>query len=218
MRDMQAAFSSLPTPKMTPAVAYRRLVRNDVERVSLDAFAHRVAATGIVPYPPGIPMLMPGESAGPADGPFVGYLRALRDWDRHFPGFGHETHGVEMEEGDTTCIPQAIECGGGDVHGVRQSRRDVFQRGGLFHEAHAGLTVRGPAAMMFGLFMVGAALQAVAMRHESMAVTYAIVLGLEAVTASLLSVWLLHERTSAMRIGGIALVVAGIVLLKIGES
>lgn len=100
MRDMQAAFSSLPTVQMTPALAYRRLVRNEVERVALDQFAHRVAATGIVPYPPGIPMLMPGESAGPADGPFVGYLRALRDWDRRFPGFGHETHGVEVEDGE----------------------------------------------------------------------------------------------------------------------
>ena len=89
-----------PDSRMTPAAAYRRLVRNDVERVGLDAFANRVAATGIVPYPPGIPMLMPGESAGPADGPFVGYLRALRDWDRRFPGFGHETHGVEMEDGE----------------------------------------------------------------------------------------------------------------------
>ena len=84
-----------------------------------------------------------------------------------------------------------------------------FSVAGYFTKLTQGLTVRGPAAMMFGLFMVGAALQAVAMRHESMAVTYAIVLGLEAVTASLLSVWLLHERTSAMRIGGIALVVAG---------
>lgn len=68
--------------------------------MALDQFAHRVAAAGIVPYPPGIPMLMPGESAGPADGPFVGYLRALRDWDRRFPGFGHETHGVEVEDGE----------------------------------------------------------------------------------------------------------------------
>ena len=27
------------------------------------------------------------------------YLRALRDWDRRFPGFGHETHGVEVDGG-----------------------------------------------------------------------------------------------------------------------
>jgi arginine decarboxylase len=36
MHDLQEAFSTLPSPKMTPAEAYRCLVRNQVERVSLD--------------------------------------------------------------------------------------------------------------------------------------------------------------------------------------
>jgi arginine/lysine/ornithine decarboxylase len=81
---------------MTPAGAYRRLVRNQVERVHLDEAANRVVATSVVPYPPGIPMMMPGENLGSADGPHIGYLRSLRDWDRSFPGFGHETHGVEI--------------------------------------------------------------------------------------------------------------------------
>jgi hypothetical protein len=30
-------------------------------------------------------MLMPGESTGSADGPYIRYLKALRDWDRRFP-------------------------------------------------------------------------------------------------------------------------------------
>ncbi len=45
-------------------------------------------------------MMMPGECAGPADGPYIGYLKALRAWDRAFPGFGHETHGVEVHAGE----------------------------------------------------------------------------------------------------------------------
>jgi arginine/lysine/ornithine decarboxylase len=100
MHHLQEAFSTLPTPRMTPADAYRQLVRNHVERVNLDELAGRVVATSVVPYPPGIPMMMPGESAGPADGPYVGYLKALREWDRRFPGFGHETHGVEVDDGE----------------------------------------------------------------------------------------------------------------------
>ena len=52
------------------------------------------------------------------------------------------------------------------------------------------------------------------MRNQPMAVTYVIVLGLEAVTALLLSIWLLQETASAIRFGGIALVVAGIILLR----
>ena len=43
-------------------------------------------------------------------------------------------------------------------------------------------------------------------------------LGLEAVTALLLSIWLLQETASAIRFGGIALVVAGIILLKGSSS
>ncbi len=67
---------------------------------------------------------------------------------------------------------------------------------------------------MFGLFALGSALQALAMRHESMAFTYALVLALEAVTAFVLSVWLLGESASLARISGIGFVVVGIVLLK----
>jgi quaternary ammonium compound-resistance protein SugE len=89
-----------------------------------------------------------------------------------------------------------------------------FAVGGYFTKLSLGLTVRGPTAMMFVLFLAGSALQAVAMRNESMAVTYVIVLGLEAVTGMLLSIWLLEEAASAIRLGGIALVVTGIILLK----
>ncbi len=60
-------------------------------------------ATSVVPYPPGIPMLMPGESTGPDDGPYLSYLRALQEWDARFPGFGHDTHGVENRTASSTC-------------------------------------------------------------------------------------------------------------------
>ena len=93
-----------------------------------------------------------------------------------------------------------------------------FSVAGYFTKLSLGLTARGPTAAMFVLFLIGAAVQSVAMRHESMAVTYTVVLGLEAVAAYVLSVWLLDESSSALRIGGIALVVAGIVLLKTGSS
>jgi len=93
------AFSTLPVPVMTPNDAYQHLVRDNIEHVPLDALANRVLATSVVPYPPGIPMLMPGENTGPEDGPYLGYLRALASWDSRFPGFGHDTHGVENREG-----------------------------------------------------------------------------------------------------------------------
>ena len=99
LRLQAAAFSSLPVPVMTPADAYSRLVHNEIEEVAIDQLAGRVLATAVVPYPPGIPMLMPGENAGDAAGPFIGYLRGLQAWGQRFPGFGHDTHGVEDRDG-----------------------------------------------------------------------------------------------------------------------
>ncbi len=50
------------------------------------------------PYPPGFPILMLGERAGPIDGPVLSYLLALEDFDARFPGFAHDIHGVERDE------------------------------------------------------------------------------------------------------------------------
>jgi arginine decarboxylase len=99
LKSQADAFSTLPVPVLTPAETYSRLVHNEIEQIAVDKMAQRVLATGIVPYPPGIPMLMPGENAGSSDSPYINYLRALQAWDRRFPRFGHETHGVENKDG-----------------------------------------------------------------------------------------------------------------------
>jgi arginine decarboxylase len=54
-------------------------------------------AVGLQPYPPGIPILVPGEDAGRSDGPFLSYLRMLTEWDAAFPGFEHEVEGATRE-------------------------------------------------------------------------------------------------------------------------
>jgi arginine decarboxylase len=105
------AFSTLPKPLLTPNAAYQHLVRDEIEHVPLDGLADRVLATSVVPYPPGIPMLMPGEATGANNGPYLGYLRALRAWDKRFPGFGHDTHGVENREGE--YYVQCLKSGAG---------------------------------------------------------------------------------------------------------
>ncbi|WP_434559075.1 Orn/Lys/Arg decarboxylase N-terminal domain-containing protein [Pseudomonas sp. R1-6] len=96
---MAKAFGTLPQAQFSPVEAYEKLVRNEIEQVTLDEAAGRIAATGIVPYPPGIPLLMPGENAGPSDGPLLAYLKALESFDRSFPGFTHDTHGIENDGG-----------------------------------------------------------------------------------------------------------------------
>ena len=99
MQWQELAVSQLPRPVTTPCAAYQCLVQNDIELLPLSRMAGRTVATGVVPYPPGIPLLMPGENAGEAAGPYLQYLRALEAWDLRFPGFEHDTHGVDKVKG-----------------------------------------------------------------------------------------------------------------------
>jgi arginine decarboxylase len=96
---LNRAYETLPAPAITPREAYRRIVSNDVEMVPVEKIANRIAANAIMPYPPGIPMLMSGENFGAEDSPQIGYMRGLQTWDQQFPGFEHVTEGAEMIDG-----------------------------------------------------------------------------------------------------------------------
>ena len=115
VRLLDQAFGTLPVPVLPPGHAYQLLVRDQVESVAVDHMDGRVTAVMVVPYPPGIPLLMPGEHAGEPGGPVLGYLRALQHLDRTFPGFGHDIHGVEPAADGTyrvVCIKVDALTGG----------------------------------------------------------------------------------------------------------
>ena len=103
---LQQAFSLLPEPAITYAGAYRKLVKNEVEQIPISNAGNRIVATGIVPYPPGIPLLAPGERTGGQKGPVLQYLLSMQEFDKRFPGFGHDTHGIENVNGEymMNCI------------------------------------------------------------------------------------------------------------------
>ncbi|HET9147991.1 MAG TPA: hypothetical protein VFN77_08075 [Acetobacteraceae bacterium] len=63
--------------------------------VFLDALDGRGLARMVVPYPPGIPLIMPGERV--SSPLIVDYLRFCEDWDRRFPGFETDIHGIRKE-------------------------------------------------------------------------------------------------------------------------
>ena len=92
-----------------------------------------------------------------------------------------------------------------------------FSIGGYFMKLSAGLTQFRPSALVFFFFVLGACLQTLAMRGHSMAVTYIVVLGLEAITALSLGVFFLKESNSVLKIVGVALVLAGIIVLRTGD-
>jgi arginine decarboxylase len=96
---LERAYEALPEPVLTYTEAYRRLVRGEVEQVPVAKAGGRIVATGIFPYPPGIPVLAPGENLGDRDGPVIQYLLSLQNFDNRFPGFEHDIHGVENMKG-----------------------------------------------------------------------------------------------------------------------
>ncbi|MEU5513371.1 Orn/Lys/Arg family decarboxylase [Streptomyces griseoaurantiacus] len=104
---LDAAFHRLPEQVAPPQHCYQRLVRGGTERIRLRDASGRVAAAMVTVTPPGIPVLMPGEGVGTQDGPLLRYLGALEAFDRRFPGFGSETHGVTREDGTGDYL---IEC------------------------------------------------------------------------------------------------------------
>ncbi|MGE5088018.1 MAG: Orn/Lys/Arg decarboxylase N-terminal domain-containing protein [Candidatus Levyibacteriota bacterium] len=93
------AYSRLPTPVMPPREAFRRLMRGEAEVLPLDRMANRIVGVGVIPYPPGIPVVMPGENVGGADEPWLQYIRGLEEWGERFPGFEGELEGAELRDG-----------------------------------------------------------------------------------------------------------------------
>ncbi|POM23646.1 Biodegradative arginine decarboxylase [Actinomadura rubteroloni] len=91
---LDRVFTAPPEPVLTPSDCYQALIRSRTERVPLDGLPGRIAAATVVVTPPGIPMLMPGEAAGPADGALLAYLRALEEFDLAHPSLATDVHGV----------------------------------------------------------------------------------------------------------------------------
>jgi len=93
-------YARIPGPAMTPAEAYRRMVAGNAEKVRLQDLAGRTAAVMVVPYPPGIPIWMPGEILSGEDRDIIDFLLLYEDFDATFPGFETEIHGVIRDPGD----------------------------------------------------------------------------------------------------------------------
>lgn len=96
MDIVQRVYEVLPEPVMIPAEAYRHLVRGTVEPVPVKDVEGRTVAVMVVPYPPGIPIIMPGERCGPETRPIIDLLLSLQRFDDLFPGFENEVHGVDV--------------------------------------------------------------------------------------------------------------------------
>ena len=84
-------------PAMKPSDAYAMLAHREVDRVEIDELEGRVTSILLTPYPPGIPLLIPGERFNKT---IVDYLKFARNFNDKFPGFDTDIHGLVEEEVD----------------------------------------------------------------------------------------------------------------------
>jgi len=92
-------YTALPEMALRPAEAYDHLVRGRTESVEIDNLMGRILAVMVVPYPPGIPVIMPGERLTKTTKSIQDYLLYAREFDKKFPGFETDIHGLRFETG-----------------------------------------------------------------------------------------------------------------------
>ena len=79
------------TPAMKPSDAFAKMAKEEIERVEIDHLENAVTAVLLTPYPPGIPLLVPGEKFNAS---IISYLKFARSFNENFPGFETDVHGL----------------------------------------------------------------------------------------------------------------------------
>ncbi|WP_334106560.1 arginine/lysine/ornithine decarboxylase [Methylobacillus sp.] len=87
-------YLSNMVPAMKPTDAFARMAHRKIDRVLIDDLEGRITAVLLTPYPPGIPLLIPGERFNQV---IINYLRFARDFNERFPGFETDVHGLVKE-------------------------------------------------------------------------------------------------------------------------
>jgi arginine decarboxylase len=95
-------------PAMRPADAFARMAHREIERVAIDDLEGRITSVLLTPYPPGIPLLIPGERFNST---IVRYLQFAREFNQRFPGFETDIHGLveEKSNGDKRYFVDCVK-------------------------------------------------------------------------------------------------------------
>ncbi|MEQ1722812.1 MAG: arginine/lysine/ornithine decarboxylase [Pseudobdellovibrio sp.] len=81
-------------PAMKPSDAYAKMAHQKIVRVPIDELEGHVTAVLLTPYPPGIPLLIPGEKFNES---IINYLTFAREFNSNFAGFETDVHGLVTE-------------------------------------------------------------------------------------------------------------------------
>jgi arginine decarboxylase len=88
-------------PAMKPTDAFAKMAHREIDRVPIDDLEGRVTAVLLTPYPPGIPLLIPGEQFNKV---IVNYLKFAREFNEKFPGFETDNHGLVKQVVDGKAV------------------------------------------------------------------------------------------------------------------
>ncbi|NWF44726.1 lysine decarboxylase [Hydrogenophaga sp. D2P1] len=97
------------TPAMKPSDAFAHIAHRTTQRVPIDNLEGRITTSLVTPYPPGIPLLIPGEVFNKK---IVDYLKFNREFARECPGFETDIHGLVQERGDDGVLRYFADCVG----------------------------------------------------------------------------------------------------------
>ncbi|MFO1220847.1 MAG: arginine/lysine/ornithine decarboxylase [Burkholderiaceae bacterium] len=94
-------------PALKPSEAFAHIAHRATERVPIDELEGRITTALLTPYPPGIPLLIPGERFNRR---IVDYLRFAQEFNAKFPGFDTDVHG--LVENDTEGFQRSyyVDC------------------------------------------------------------------------------------------------------------
>jgi arginine/lysine/ornithine decarboxylase len=95
------------TPAMKPSDAYAQIAHRNTERVPVDDLLGRITTSLVTPYPPGIPLLIPGEVFNKK---IVDYLKFAREFNLQCPGFETDIHGLVEVVGDDGVKRYFADC------------------------------------------------------------------------------------------------------------
>jgi arginine/lysine/ornithine decarboxylase len=95
------------TPAMKPSDAFAQIARRNTERVSIDHLLGRITTSLVTPYPPGIPLLIPGEVFNKK---IVDYLLFAREFNLLCPGFETDIHGLVEVTGEDGVVSYFADC------------------------------------------------------------------------------------------------------------
>jgi lysine decarboxylase len=101
---MYHAFDVLPEQTMNPHKAFQKLLKGKVKKLPLAELYGHTSAVMILPYPPGIPVVLPGEKITQDSKIILDFLLMLEKIGSKLPGFDTDIHGPERAKDGTLYI------------------------------------------------------------------------------------------------------------------